>query len=98
MATLLPNFSASAWNPSSGVTFNGANGSHPGAELIQGSDGNFYFCAPIQTFTYSSDGTVFQLTPGGVLTALLDFNGTNGAFPQGSLLQGSDGNLYFAGV
>ena len=61
-----------------------------------GSDGNFYGT------TYqggaSDYGTVFKLTPGGVLTTLVDFTGTTGSnkgrYPMAGLVQGGDGNFY----
>jgi uncharacterized repeat protein (TIGR03803 family) len=34
------------------------------------------------------------MTPAGVLTTLVSFNGTNGINPQGGLVQGNDGNFY----
>ena len=43
-------------------------------------------------------GTVFKLTPGGVLTTLVEFTGTTGSnkgsCPCAGLVQGSDGNFY----
>ncbi|MBI5774980.1 MAG: cadherin domain-containing protein [Verrucomicrobia bacterium] len=42
-------------------------------------------------------GTAFQITPAGVLTTLVEFNGNTapkGRYPQGSLVQGTDGNFY----
>jgi uncharacterized repeat protein (TIGR03803 family) len=58
---------------------------------VQGTDGNFYGT----TFSggASGAGTVFRMTPAGVLTTLATFNGTNGIAPSG-LVQGSDGNFY----
>ncbi len=53
------------------VSFNGANGNSPQAPLIQASDGNFY-----GTTTYGGPdggGTVFRVTPDGVLTTLVAF-------------------------
>jgi uncharacterized repeat protein (TIGR03803 family) len=42
-----------------------------------------------------SDGTVFSLTPKGQLTVLHSFgNGTDGADPQGGVIEDSAGNLY----
>jgi len=83
------------------VSFNGTNGSIPYAGLIQASDGNFYgttFAGG--SIRKTSDGTVFKMTPAGVLTSLISFNGTNGNGPYGGLVQASDGNFYgttFAG-
>ncbi len=79
--------------------FYGPNGSHPDASLVQGSDGNFYGTTFFGGSGYngmplSGKGTVFQLTPGGRLTTVVFFNGTNGGNPVAPLVQGSDGNFY----
>ena len=34
------------------------------------------------------------MTPAGVLTTLVSFNGANGNNPQGGLVQGNDGSFY----
>jgi len=61
--------------------------------LIQASDGNFYGLT-VNGGT-SGFGTAYKLTPGGVLTTLVSFGGTNsGRWPFGKMLQASDGNLY----
>ncbi|HZM04160.1 MAG TPA: choice-of-anchor tandem repeat GloVer-containing protein [Candidatus Saccharimonadales bacterium] len=80
------------------VSFAGANGGHPYGGLVQGSDGNFYGT------TYSGGdlslnggygyGSVFKMTPAGVLTKLVSFNAANGGHPFAGLTQGSDGNFY----
>jgi len=66
---------------------------YPAAALVQGTNGNFY-----GTTTYGgangNNGTVFQVTPAGVLTTLVSFGGTNGSCPHAGLLPGSDGNFY----
>ena len=64
----------------------------PIAGLVEGSDGNFYGT----TFGGGTNdwGTVFKMTPGGVLTTLVEFNGINGRFPYAGLVEGSDGNFY----
>src|SRR4029077_20170442 len=64
----------------------------PFAQLIQGSDGNFYG----MTFNggTSNSGTVLQMTPAGVVTTIHSFTGANGANPYGGLIQASDGNFY----
>jgi uncharacterized protein (TIGR03437 family) len=88
---------------------NCADGAYP-AGLVQGSDGNFYGTAiaggsgnfmncnvPHYTGTC---GTVFKITPSGVLTTLYNFctqggaNCTDGFLPLGNLIEGSDGNFY----
>jgi uncharacterized repeat protein (TIGR03803 family) len=65
---------------------------YPVAVLVQGSDGNFY--GTTEYGGASGKGTVFQVTPAGLLTTLVSFNGTNGSYPAAGLVQGSDGNLY----
>ena len=42
----------------------------------------------------SSVGTVFRVTPAGVLTTLVNFNGANGQYPWAGLVLGSDRNFY----
>ena len=73
------------------------NGSEP-SSLIQGADGYFYGTtsmggAPQGMPNYSDFGTVFKMTPKGVLTTLASFDGTNGANPR-DLIRGRDGNYY----
>ena len=71
---------------------NRLNGCVPSAGLVQGSDGNFY--GTTDGGGAGSCGTVFQMTPAGVLTTLVSFKGANGNDPQGGLVQGTDGNFY----
>ena len=75
------------------VSFDGTNGAHPVAALVLGSDSNFYGTTE-NGGTNGNNGTVFQMTPAGVLTTLVSFNGTNGSYPAAALVQGSDGNFY----
>ncbi len=66
----------------------------PRAPLIQGRDGNFYGTSiGGGNLTYGG-GTVFQFTPGGVVTVLHGFSDPEGRDPEGGVVQGSDGNLY----
>ena len=54
-------------------SFNGgAEGTSPNSALIQASDGNFYGSTRTGGAGY---GTVFQVTPAGVLTTLQTFSG-----------------------
>ncbi len=72
------------------VHFDGSNGVHPQAELIEASDGNFYGTT---NQGGGGDGTIFRLTKNGTLTTLVNFNKSNGTYPN-ELFQASDGNLY----
>jgi len=83
-------------------SFGGIDGTYPVAGLVQGSDGNLYGTTS-GGGTYSADfygnfytyGTVFKISTNGAFTSLYSFTGTNdGANPEASLVQGSDGNLY----
>jgi uncharacterized repeat protein (TIGR03803 family) len=69
-----------------------ADGEHPAAALIQGSDGNFY--GTTLDGGAIGDGTVFQITPAGVETVIHSFAGYDGIGPLAALVQGSDGNFY----
>src|SRR5262249_33738265 len=39
-------------------------------------------------------GNIFRITPGGAFTNLHTFDGTDGMFPEGGLILGSDGAFY----
>ncbi|SPE42639.1 3-carboxymuconate cyclase (fragment) [Candidatus Sulfotelmatobacter sp. SbA7] len=75
---------------------NCADGSMPGAGLVQGTDGDFYGTTEWggPACMNNSCGTIFKITPGGSLTTLHIFHGTDGWIPAGSLVQGPDGNFY----
>ena len=72
--------------------FNTGNGVGPQAGMVQGSDGNFYGTTGFGGASY--DGTVFQLTPAGVITTLAQFDRANGAYQVNGIIQGADGNFY----
>lgn len=74
-----------------------APGSAPRSNLTLGSDGNFYGT----TSTGGSgggNGTIFKLTPAGVMTVLVNFTGTTGTNPGATSLSGlvqhPDGDFY----
>ncbi len=61
--------------------------------VFQASDGNFYGTAA--TGGSNSAGSIFRVTPSGVLTVLFNFvNGSSGDGSYSALVQGSDGDLY----
>lgn len=72
------------------------DGTNPLAGLVQGTDGSFYGT----TAFYGADGrgTVFKITSGGALTTLHSFcsqgDCTDGANPEASLIQATDGSFY----
>jgi uncharacterized repeat protein (TIGR03803 family) len=67
---------------------------HTYAPLLQATDGNFYGTT-VEGGTANS-GTIFRMTPAGVVTVLHSFTGvgTDGVAPRGGLIQGTDGNFY----
>jgi uncharacterized repeat protein (TIGR03803 family) len=71
----------------------GTDGGYPYGSLMLGSDGNFYGMTGYGGA--NGVGAVFKITPGGAETVLYSFgNGTDGQYPYGSLVQGTDGNFY----
>ena len=74
-------------------SFSGADGANPESGLVQGSDGNLYGTTS-SGGDASGDGTVFEITPAGVLTTLHDFQGSDGSQPHAGLIQGGDGSFY----
>jgi uncharacterized repeat protein (TIGR03803 family) len=67
---------------------------YPLGSLIQGSDGNLYGLTP--SGGANRNGTVFRITLAGAESVLYSFGAqaNDGLSPNGSLLQGSDGNFY----
>ncbi|MBT9596600.1 MAG: hypothetical protein IV094_11495 [Vitreoscilla sp.] len=69
-------------------------GTNPSAGLMRHSNGNFYGTAVGGGVNYGGLGTVFQMTPAGVVTVLFsDFEGWY-AGPKSPLVQHVDGSLY----
>jgi uncharacterized repeat protein (TIGR03803 family) len=73
------------------------DGSNP-IGLMQATDGNFYGMTYYGGTSYESWGTVFEITPAGRYTVLLNFCPVgaceNGQYPDAPPIQGGDGNLY----
>jgi uncharacterized repeat protein (TIGR03803 family) len=63
---------------------------------VQGTDGNFYGT----TYEGGADkkGTIFQITPGAVLTTLRNLTYADGISPRAGLMQATDGNFYGTGT
>jgi uncharacterized repeat protein (TIGR03803 family) len=82
--------------------FSGLDGDSPRGGLTQGTDGNFYGTTyqggATSNFCPYGCGTVFKMTPAGVLTSLYSFCPQNycpdGEYPEGTLAEGLDGNFY----
>jgi uncharacterized repeat protein (TIGR03803 family) len=80
----LDNFSAS-----------GPAGSNPEGGLTLGPDGSTFYGTTSEGWVASNEfGTVFKITPTGTLTVLHAFDNTDGAYPAGALVVGTNGNLY----
>jgi uncharacterized repeat protein (TIGR03803 family) len=72
------------------VNFDGVTNGYPGfVSLVQGTDGNLY-----GTTDGGRDGSIFRMTPGGILTTTHSFAGQDGATPLAGLLLGTDGVFY----
>jgi len=73
-----------------------AGGSNPWAGLTLGTDGNFYGTTVGDWVQVG--GSVFKITPAGVLTTLYTFCSqpycADGEYPYAGLVQGTDGNFY----
>jgi uncharacterized repeat protein (TIGR03803 family) len=66
------------------------------AGLVQANDGNFYGTTDLggsNNCNYGC-GTIFKITPSGVLTTLHHFDGSDGEYPFAGLVQATDGNFY----
>jgi uncharacterized repeat protein (TIGR03803 family) len=79
-----------------------ADGAHPGAGLLQAADGSFYGTTT-EGGTASNSctngcGTVFRITPAGILTTLYRFcsqsNCADGSGPTAGLTEAADGSLF----
>lgn len=73
-----------------------ADGEYPSAPLVLGSDGNLY--GTTSAGGSKGDGTVFEITPSGVLTTPYSFcsvtNCSDGETPTAALMQDTGGEFY----
>lgn len=72
------------------------DGEEPMAGLVQATDGNFYGTTYFggTGVCFSSCGTVFEITPTGELTTLVNFDGTDGRHPDAAVTQDTSGAFY----
>jgi len=73
--------------------FDLSDGDWPSSALVLGTDADFYGTT-LYGGANSQYGTAFKITPSGTFTMLHDFNGKDGYFPYGGVIQGTDGNFY----
>jgi len=78
------------------LSFDGADGASPESQLVQGFDGNLY--GTTVGGGLNSKGTVFKVTPAGVLSTLYSFcaqtSCADGETPYAGLVQSSNGNFF----
>jgi uncharacterized repeat protein (TIGR03803 family) len=87
------------------TSFDGTNGGAPASGLVLATSGDFYGTThgggtspTCPSYIVEGCGTVFKVTPSGTLTALDNFDFTDGALPLAGLTQGFDGSLYGTAV
>lgn len=68
-----------------------ADGNSTLGPVMQASDGNFYGVA--QAGGASNYGTIYEMSPSGVFSLLYSMTATS-LYPDGGLVEGTDGNLY----
>ena len=76
--------------------FTGVDGNSP-VGVIQGTDGSFYgttYYGGASTNCSQGCGTIFKVSASGSFTNLYFFSSGDGAVPNSSLVQGSDGSFY----
>ena len=70
-----------------------ADGNAPTGSLLVGVDKNLY--GTTSAGGMNGKGTIFKLTSAGAFSVMKHFNATtDGQYPKGALVQGTDGNLY----
>jgi uncharacterized repeat protein (TIGR03803 family) len=71
----------------------GSDGGSPIAAPVEGNDGNYYGTTSVGGGS-SNCGTIYKMTPTGVLTTLYQFDNTHGCTSNSPLVLGTDGNFY----
>ena len=73
--------------------FNNSQGSYPKGSLVEATNGVLY--GTTENGGSNNAGTIFKITRSGTYTVLRNLlSSTDGAEPNGSLIQATDGNLY----
>jgi uncharacterized repeat protein (TIGR03803 family) len=81
-------------------SFNGTDGQYPAGELVKATDGNLYgtTTGAINAPGIHILGTIFKITPAGVVTTLHNFCSQtgcpDGSYPYGSLVQRTTGTFF----
>jgi uncharacterized repeat protein (TIGR03803 family) len=76
-------------------SFSGPDGNFPHSNLIEATDGNFYGATAGGGANGSGFGSLFRMSPTGLVATVYSLTGTDdGEFPYNNLLQAGDGNLY----
>src|ERR1051326_8190725 len=82
------------------VSFAYTNGANPESPLFLAQDGQFYGTTRSGrgdgggSVACGAAGTVFRLSPSGMVGSIASFDCTNGVQPYGGLVQATDGNFY----
>jgi uncharacterized repeat protein (TIGR03803 family) len=79
---------------SSIFSFAETNGYQPSAELLLGSDGNFYGTTHYGWAADFYHGTIFRVSPAGDFSTLVSLDGEHGAEPMAALMEGKDHAFY----
>ena len=75
------------------AAFDPVNALNPYAPLIEATDGHFY--GTTSQGGAENAGTVFRMSPDGVVTVVYTFTGgPDGAYPYAGVVQAADGNFY----
>ena len=75
------------------VSFSGGDGSDPVGALYEDAAGDLF--GTTETGGSANDGTVFEVSAGShALTTVVNFTGSNGAYPQAGLVANSAGDLF----
>jgi len=70
------------------------DGAYPVGGVVQAANGDFYGATQSGGLVDTNFGTVFQITPSGMLTTLFMFDGGDGILPSAPLVQAANGDLY----